>query len=97
MPNNSFPGRDVFVNGKNFDALQMATRTLWDVKTDNFDKHSPRSRRFLAEVKFPEIRREKMLAEECGYEFAVGVRSQAHKDALLELDPDLTVVVMDWC
>ncbi|WP_157758755.1 DUF6310 domain-containing protein [Cystobacter fuscus] len=97
MPNNSFPGWDVFLNGKNFDALQLATRTLWDVKTDNFDKHSPRSRRFLAEVKFPEIRREKMLAEECGYEFAVGVRSQAHKDALLELDPDLTVVVMNWC
>ncbi|WP_157758842.1 DUF2381 family protein [Cystobacter fuscus] len=30
---------------------------------DNFDKHSPRSRKFLAEVKFPEIRREKMLAQ----------------------------------
>jgi hypothetical protein len=28
MPNNSFPGWDVFVNGKNFDALQLATRTL---------------------------------------------------------------------
>jgi hypothetical protein len=97
IPNNSFPGGDVFVNGKNFDALQLTVRTLWDVKTDNFDKHSPRSRRFLVEVKYPEIRREKMLAEECGYEFAVGVRSQAHKDALLEIDPDLTVVVMDWC
>ena len=97
MPNNSFPGWDVFVNGKNFDALQMATRTLWDVKTDDFDKHSPRSRRFLAQVKYPEIRRERMLAEACGYEFAMGVRSQAHKDALLELDPDLNVVVMDWC
>ena len=85
------------MNGKNFDALQLTVRTLWDVKTDNFDKHSPRSRRFLVEVKYPEIRREKMLAEECGYGFAVGVRSQAHKDALLELAPDLTVVVMDWC
>jgi len=96
-PNNSFPGWDVFVNGKNFDALQLATRTLWDVKTDNFDKHSPRSRRFLAEVKYPEIRREKMLAEECGYEFVVGVRSAAHKEALLALDRTLKIVVMDWC
>ena len=26
MPNNSFPGGDVYVNGKNFDALQLATR-----------------------------------------------------------------------
>jgi len=97
IPNNSFPGWDVYVNGKNFDALQLSVRTLWDVKTDDFDKHSPRSRRFLAEVKFPELKREKLLAEACGYEFAIGVRSQAHKDALLELDPDLTVVVMDWC
>lgn len=94
---NDFPGLNVFVNGKHFDALVLATRTLWEVKTDNFDKHSPRSRKFLAEIKFPEIRREKMLAEACGYKFVVGVRSQVHKDALLELDPDLTVVVMDWC
>ncbi|REG37290.1 hypothetical protein ATI61_101272 [Archangium gephyra] len=97
MPNNSFPGWDVFVNGKNFDALQLATRTLWDVKTDDFDKHSPRSRRFLAQVKYPELRREKMLAEECGYEFVVGVRSAAHKEALLALDRTLKIVVMDWC
>ncbi|WP_395827438.1 DUF6310 domain-containing protein [Archangium violaceum] len=97
IPNNTFPGADVFVNGKNFDALQLATRTLWEVKTDDFDKHSPRSRRFLAEVKLPEIKREKMLAEAYGYNFVVGVRSPAQKDAILELDPDLTVVVMDWC
>ncbi|MET0404256.1 MAG: DUF6310 domain-containing protein, partial [Cystobacter sp.] len=37
MPNNSFPGGDVYVNGKNFDALQLATRTLWEVKTDDFE------------------------------------------------------------
>ncbi|WNG27821.1 hypothetical protein F0U62_30290 [Cystobacter fuscus] len=97
MPNNSFPGGDVYVNGKNFDALQLATRTLWEVKTDNFDKHSPRSRRFLAEVKLPEIRREKMLAEACGYKFVVGVRSTAHKEALLALDRSLEIVVMNWC
>jgi hypothetical protein len=97
IPNNTFPGSDVFVNGKNFDALQLATRTLWEVKTDDFDKHSLRSRRFLAEVKLPEMRREKMLAEACGYHFVVGVRSPAHKDALLELAPDLDVVVMVWC
>ncbi|WNG53916.1 hypothetical protein F0U59_03255 [Archangium gephyra] len=97
MPNNSFPGWDVFVNGKNFDALQLATRTLWEVKTDDFDIHSLHSQRFFAKVKLPEIQREKRLAEACGYNFAVGVRSDAHKAALLELDPELTIVVMDWC
>ena len=97
MPNNSFPGWDVFENGKNFDALQLATRTLWEVKTDDFDIHSPHSQKFFAKVKLPEIQREKRLAETCGYNFAVGVRSAVHKAALLELDPELTIIVMDWC
>ncbi|WP_152622826.1 DUF6310 domain-containing protein [Archangium violaceum] len=97
IPNNSFPGWDVLVNGKNFDALQLAARTLWEVKTDDFDLHTLHSQRFFAKVKLPEIQREKRLAEACGYNFVVGVRSAAHKAALLELDPELTVVVMDWC
>ncbi|HYO65512.1 MAG TPA: DUF6310 domain-containing protein, partial [Archangium sp.] len=67
MPDNSFPGWDVFVNGKNFDALQLATRTLWEVKTDDFDIHSIHSQKFFAKVKLPEIQREKRLAETCGY------------------------------
>jgi hypothetical protein len=59
MPGNSFPGWDVLVNGKKFDALQLTVRKLWDVKTDNFDMHSPRSQDFLARVKLPELQREK--------------------------------------
>ncbi|MBN1204753.1 MAG: hypothetical protein JXB05_07495 [Myxococcaceae bacterium] len=97
IPQNSFPGWDVLVNGKQFDALQLTTRTLWDVKTDNFDIHSPRSQAFFAKVKLPEIQREKRLAEECGYDFVVGVKSAAHKAALLRLDPKLNIVVMNWC
>ncbi|MBZ4419947.1 DUF6310 domain-containing protein [Myxococcus sp. RHSTA-1-4] len=97
IPNNSFPGWDVLVNGKQFDALQLAARTLWEVKTDDFEIHSPHSQGFFARVKLPEIKREKVLAEACGYKFVVGVRSSAHKAALLALDPDLTIVVMDWC
>ncbi|WP_239015329.1 DUF6310 domain-containing protein [Archangium violaceum] len=97
MPSNSFPGWDVFVNGKNFDALQLATRTLWDVKTDDFDKHSSRSQDFLARVKLPELQREDRLARQCGYNFIVGVKSAAHKAVLFKLDRTLKVVVMDWC
>ncbi|QAT84351.1 hypothetical protein EJ065_2779 [Corallococcus coralloides] len=97
IKNNSVPGWDVLVNGKQFDALVLSTRTLWEVKTDDFDIQSLRSQRFFAKVKLPEIQREKRLAEACGYHFAVGVRSAAHKAALLELDRSLKVVVMDWC
>lgn len=94
---NDFPGLNVFINGKHFDALVLATRTLWEVKTDNFDIHSTHSQKFFIKVKLPEIQREKRLAEECGYDFVVGVRSQAHKAALEFADPSLKVVVMDWC
>ncbi|WPB74972.1 DUF6310 domain-containing protein [Archangium violaceum] len=97
IPNNSFPGRDVIVNGKQFDALRLFTRTLWEIKTDDFDIHSPHSQRFFARIKLPEIQREKRIAEACGYIFVVGVKSAAHKIALEALDKTLNVVVMDWC
>lgn len=97
IPGNNFPGLNVLVNGKHFDALVLGTRTLWEVKTDNFDKHSAHSQDFFVEMKLPGILLERKLAEECGYRFAVGVRSKAHKEALLRRDITLDVVVMDWC
>jgi len=97
IPGNDFPGLNVFVNGKHFDALQLATRTLWEVKTDDFDKHSPHSQKFFIKMKLQGIQQEARLARECGYEFIVGVRSHAHKAALKLADPTLEVVVMDWC
>lgn len=97
IKNNSFPGWDVLVNGKQFDALQLATRTLWDVKTDDFEKQPPRSQRFFVRMKLSELRREAKLARECGFDFIIGVRSAAHKAVLFDEDPTLKVVVMDWC
>jgi hypothetical protein len=97
MPGNTFPGGDVYVNGKNFDALQLATRTLWEIKTDDFDKHDSRSQDFFIQMKLPEIQREKRLAEACGYGFVVGVRHKSHEIALERADSTLKVVLMDWC
>ncbi|WP_307734750.1 DUF6310 domain-containing protein [Pyxidicoccus parkwayensis] len=97
IPNNSFPGWDVLVNGKNFDGLVLTTRTLWDVKTDDFEKQPPRSQRFFVRMKLPGLRNEEKLARECGYNFVIGVRSAAHKAVLFDEDPTLKVVVMDWC
>ncbi|MCY1078818.1 DUF6310 domain-containing protein [Archangium lansingense] len=99
IPNNSFPGGDVFVNGKNFDALQLATRTLWEVKTDNFDTYPPELRRIVLEDQVPELLHERVLALACGFDFKVGVRSAAHKAALEFAEPRLTgiIVVMNWC
>ncbi len=82
---------------KSFDALVLATRTLWEVKTYNLGHQSPRSRKFLVEVKLPQLRAEAKLARDCGYNFVVGVTSEEHKALLKSLEPNLTVVVMDWC
>ncbi|QSQ27657.1 hypothetical protein JY651_23315 [Pyxidicoccus parkwayensis] len=101
VPGNDFPGLNVLITSKStsksFDALVLATRTLWEVKTYNLGHQSPRSRKFLVEVKLPQIREEARLAKECGYNFVVGVTSAEHKALLRTLEPNLTVVVMDWC
>ncbi|WP_338021968.1 DUF6310 domain-containing protein [Archangium gephyra] len=99
IPNNRFPGGDVFVNGKNFDALQLATRTLWEVKTDNFDTYPPDLRRIVLEDQVPGLLHERALALSCGFNFRVGVRSPAHKIALELADPELKglIEVMEWC
>jgi hypothetical protein len=99
VPQNGFPGWDVLVNGKQFDALQLGTRVLWEIKTDNFDTYSAYLRRTVPEQQAVELRRERDLARACGFDFRVGVRSAAHKVALEFADPKLEgiIVVMDWC
>jgi hypothetical protein len=99
IPNNSFPGGDVFVNRKNFDALQLATRTLWEVKTDNFDTYPPDLRRIVLDDQVLELQYERGLALACGFNFRVGVRSPAHKIALELAEPELAglIEVMEWC
>ncbi|WP_308686756.1 DUF6310 domain-containing protein [Stigmatella ashevillensis] len=97
VPQNGFPGSDVLVNGKNFDALQLRTRVLWEVKTDNFDTYSPFLRRQVVENQIPELQRERALARACGFDFQIGVRSAAHKAALEFADDTLQIVVMNWC
>jgi hypothetical protein len=39
------------------------------------------------------------LARACGFDFQLGVRSEAHKEALEDAAPDLKgfIVVMNWC
>ncbi|WNG31753.1 hypothetical protein F0U62_27130 [Cystobacter fuscus] len=87
----------MFVNGKNFDALQLATRTLWEVKTDNFDTYTEDLQGIVVRSQVPKMQHERELARACGFNFKVGVLSAAHKIALLKQDPALKVVVMNWC
>ncbi|KFE70033.1 hypothetical protein DB31_5075 [Hyalangium minutum] len=62
IPQNSFPGWDVLVNGKHFDALQGATRTLWEVKTDNFDTYTDDLKDIVVRSQVPKLRDERALA-----------------------------------
>ncbi|RKH50189.1 hypothetical protein D7Y23_14360 [Corallococcus sp. AB050B] len=97
IPANAFRGANVLVNGKAFDALQPATRTLWEVKTNDIETYNPFIRQTELDKQVGEAQRERALAAACGYDFVIGVRSEAHK-ALLELaDFTLKVVVMEWC
>lgn len=97
LPLNAFRGANALVNGKAFDALQPATRTLWEIKTDNFDAFTAALQEIVVRKQAAELTRERALALACGFKFAVGVRSAAHRAALLKQAPSLTIVVMDWC
>ena len=98
VPGNGFPGWDVLVNGKSFDALQPAARMLWEVKVYNFDSYVPYVRKVAIQKQLAEFRAEFAIARACGYDFTVGVISAAHRQALLDAaDFQLKVVVMDWC
>lgn len=97
VPLNSVAGFDVLINGKHFDAMQLGAGVLWEVKTDNFDTYTAGLREVVIRRQVPELRRENELARACGYAFRVGVRSAAHRAALLKELPTLDIAVMDWC
>ncbi|RKG93094.1 DUF6310 domain-containing protein [Corallococcus terminator] len=97
VPLNGFPGFDVLVNGKRFDALQSRVRVLWEIKTDNFETYPSDLREIVLRKQARELRRERELAEACGFDFRIGVRSAAHEKALRDQDPTFKIVVIDWC
>jgi Family of unknown function (DUF6310) len=81
------------VGGVRFDALQVGVRVLWEIKTHQFDTYPDFIRRREIEKELEQIEKEQDAAAACGYDFVVGVSTQAHKDALLRADRFLNVVV----
>ncbi|WP_434385005.1 DUF6310 domain-containing protein [Melittangium boletus] len=97
IPNNTFSGGDVRVNGKNFDALQGAIRTLWEVKTNDIATYNAFVRRSELAKQVEEAKNERALAMACGFRFSIGVRSEVHQKLLEELLPGFDIVLMTWC
>ncbi|RKG79739.1 hypothetical protein D7W79_09680 [Corallococcus exercitus] len=93
FPPNRYPGHDVLVNGKRFDALQVGVRVLWEIKTYQFDTYSKFLRDRVIEEQVEEFQEDRDIAAACGYTFVVGVSSAAHKAALQREDPSLKIVV----
>ncbi len=93
FPPNRYPGMDVLVGGVRFDALQVGVRVLWEIKTHQFDTYKVFIRKQEIEKELIQLGKERDAAQACGYEFIVGVSTQAHKDALLRRDRNLNIVV----
>lgn len=93
FPPNRYPGMDVLVGGKRFDALQVGARVLWEIKTYQFDTYSDFLRDRVIEEQVEEFQEDRDIAAACGYSFVVGVSSAAHKGALLRQDPSLRIVI----
>jgi lactate dehydrogenase-like 2-hydroxyacid dehydrogenase len=84
---------DVLVGGERFDALQVGVRVLWEIKTHRFDTYNAYIQGQEIDKELKQLRKERAAARACGYDFVVGVSTQAHKDALLALEPSLKIVV----
>jgi len=98
VPGNAFPGWDVLVNGKQFDALQPDARMLWEVKVYKYDTYVPYVRKIAIEKQIAELEAEYAIAKACGYSFTVGVSNAGHYKALrLAVRPEINIVLMDWC
>jgi hypothetical protein len=93
FPPNRYPGNDVLVGDKRFDALQVGVRVLWEIKTHQFDTYSLFLQNQVIRDQVLELKEERDIAEACGYGFVVGVSSAAHKAALEAQDPLLNIVV----
>jgi hypothetical protein len=93
FPPNRYPGMDVFVGGERFDALQVGVRVLWEIKTHQFDTYNDFIRDREIEKEIEQLHKERNAAIACGYDFVVGVSTEAHKQALLDRDPELNIVV----
>ncbi|MFB1484188.1 DUF6310 domain-containing protein [Corallococcus sp. RDP092CA] len=93
FPPNRYPGMDVLVGGVRFDALQVGVRVLWEIKTHQFDTYNEFVRQHEIEKEIEQLRNERRVAQACGYDFVIGVSTQAHKDALFALDSSLKIVV----
>jgi hypothetical protein len=93
FPPNRYPGMDVLVGGVSFDALQVGVRVLWEIKTHRFDSYPDFVQDKEVMKEMIQIEKQRKAATVCGYGYAVGVSTQAHKDALLEEIPTLDVVV----
>lgn len=86
---------DVLVGGVSFDALQLGARVLWEIKTHRFDTYPDFIQEQEIEKELMQLRKQRAAAQACGYEYIIGVSTQAHKDALLAIERSLDIVVTD--
>jgi hypothetical protein len=84
---------DVFVGGERFDALQVGVRVLWEIKTHRFDTYNAYIQGQEIEKELRQLDKERDAARACGYDFVVGVSTDAHRVALLNRDRTFNIVV----
>jgi hypothetical protein len=94
-PPNRWPGMDARVDGRDFDALQVGVRVLWEIKVEKFDGYSDFLKEITVKKEINEFKAYRDIAVACGYAFKVGVISEAHKAALLEEDDNFDIVVTE--
>jgi hypothetical protein len=84
---------DARIDGREFDALQVGVRVLWEIKTEEFDGYTAFIKKVTVRDEIKEFTEYRDIARACGYAFRVGVISKAHKEALELVDDSFDIVV----
>ncbi|WP_404371700.1 DUF6310 domain-containing protein [Corallococcus coralloides] len=93
FPPNRYPGMDVSVGGVRFDALQVGARILWEIKTHQFESYNVFIQGKEIEDEIKQLNKERDIALACGYDFIIGVSTEAHRLALITQDSSFNIVV----
>jgi hypothetical protein len=75
------------------------SRSRLTLPPPNFDTYTEALQEIVITDQVAKLLSELELARACGFAFRVGVRREAHKEALEDADPRLRglIEVMDWC
>ena len=89
IPPNRFPGCDVLVRTKRFDALSVGQDKLWEFKTNRYSTYPQFLKTITIQNDMADIAVEKPIADSCGFNYEFAVADEEEYDDLIAAGANL--------